>query len=338
MNRFPAILAEINDLTKEQISWLIYSAKRLKLGMVPIGKHQISDGHQPIIATSFLENSTRTKHSFAIAVQRLGAMYLDFNADASSLKKGESLEETLLTLKHQGVDLCVIRTSVSHQFDEFRKDPPLKIINGGDGINQHPTQALLDLMTFMEDGLMKGPTTMAIIGDCIHSRVGHSLMELMPQFGVKIILAGPKECLPAQLPSTVDHKMVSLATDTEEAFVKSDFIYLLRIQKERHSGAASYYENYLQRYGVSLERLQQLLKKNAIKQIPNIYHPGPANVGVELDHALLKSPHYRGYAQVENSIYLRMAILKAMLNSNSDLNQDLNNIKGTWKLGGAPPG
>ncbi len=313
MNGFPPILAEINDLSKDQINWLLYSAKRFKLGVVPVGKYQISDSHQPIIATSFLENSTRTKHSFVIAIQKLGAMYVDFNTETSSLKKGESLEETLLTLRHQGVDLCIIRTSVSHQFDEFKAAPPIRIINGGDGINQHPTQALLDLMTFMDDGSKVSGGTVGIIGDCVHSRVAHSLMELLPQFGCKIILAGPEECLPKKLDSRLDSSMFHLTNDTKEAILKSDFLYLLRIQKERHSGPATYYDGYLQKHGVSLARLEHMLSGGEISKIPFVYHPGPANVGVELDHALMKSRYYRAHAQVTNSVYMRMAIIKAML-------------------------
>ncbi|HAZ12448.1 MAG: aspartate carbamoyltransferase [Bdellovibrionales bacterium GWA2_49_15] len=319
MNGFPPILAEINNLSKDQITWLLYSAKRFKLGVVPVGKYQISDTHQPIIATSFLENSTRTKHSFVIAIQKLGAMYVDFNAETSSLKKGESLEETLLTLSHQGVDLCIIRTSVSHQFDEFKTNPPIRIINGGDGINQHPSQALLDLMTFIDDGGEVKGRTVAIIGDCIHSRVAHSLMELLPQFGCKILLAGPEECLPKQLDSRLDTSMFHVTTDTEEAILKSDFLYLLRIQKERHSGPAAYYESYLHKHGVSLSRLEGLMANGKISKVPRIYHPGPANVGVELDMALLKSRHYRAHAQVTNSVYMRMSIIKAMLTNLGDV-------------------
>jgi len=307
MNGLPPILAEVRDLNFEQIQSLLLSAKKLKMGVVPVGKYQLGENRQPIIATSFLEHSTRTKHSFAVAIQKLGAMYIDFNADFSSLKKGESLEETLLTLNHQGVDLCIMRTSNSHQFDEFRENPPIKMINGGDGINQHPTQALLDLMTFIEDGHKLSGATMAIIGDCIHSRVGHSLMELIPQFGAKIILCGPEECLPKQ----VSNSNIILTTDTDEAIRKSDFLYVLRIQKERHTGPAPYYHNYLETQGVSLERLKRLGR-----MLP-VYHPGPCNIGVELDRAIVKSDYYRGYQQVVNSVYMRMAIIKGMLCKNT---------------------
>ncbi|MDH5580667.1 MAG: aspartate carbamoyltransferase catalytic subunit [Bdellovibrionales bacterium] len=302
MQSFPKVLECISDLSKDQIEKLIHSANRLKSGYVPVGSRNLGRKFTPIVATSFLENSTRTKHSFAIAIKKLGAMYIDFNADTSSLKKGENLEETLLTLHYQGVDLCIIRTSVSGELNQFKKDPPIAIINGGDGINEHPTQALLDLFTMFEEGIDINGKTMAIIGDCKHSRVGHSLTSLIPMFGGKIIFCGPKECLPEDIPANCE-----ATTNVDEAILKSDVLYTLRIQKERHSQKAAYYDNYEEEFGVNLKRLQRLDKK-----IP-VFHPGPVNIGVELDYETIKSDLYLGYKQVTNSVFMRMAILKAML-------------------------
>lgn len=303
MKDFPHVLEGINDLSTDHVQNLLHSANRLKNGLVPLGARNLGRNLTPIVATSFLENSTRTKHSFAIAIQRVGAMYLDFDTETSSLKKGENLEETLLTLRYQGVDLCIIRTSVSHELAQFKENPPVQIINGGDGINQHPTQALLDLMTMVESNLGPKGKTVAIIGDCIHSRVGHSLIDLIPQFGGNIILCGPEVCLPKNF----SHPNVTMTTDIDEAIRKSDILYTLRIQKERHLEKAPYYDNYLETYGISLERLKKMNK------LMPVFHPGPANIGVEIDNALLKSPYYFGYQQVINSVYMRMAIVKAML-------------------------
>nr|BDT28323.1 aspartate carbamoyltransferase catalytic subunit [Bacteriovorax sp. HI3] len=306
MTSFPSLLESIDDLTRPQIDVLLSRAKHFKdhPEIAPF-----SSTPKPIIATSFLENSTRTKHSFAVAIRRLGGLYLDFNAETSSLKKGESLEETFLTLFYQGVNLCVFRTSVSHQLSEFRQSPPIKLVNGGDGINEHPSQALLDLYTLLSlsNGDVNGKT-ISIIGDNIHSRVGHSLIKLLPKFGMKVILSGPKDYLPD--PKTLPAQ-VEISTNRNETVLKSDFIYLLRIQKERHAGAANaHYDNYLENYGVSLDLLKSLNKL-----IP-VLHPGPANIGVELDQALIKSSLYKGYLQVENSIPMRMAIIEAMLLNN----------------------
>ncbi|MBC7428035.1 MAG: hypothetical protein H7336_05455 [Bacteriovorax sp.] len=312
MASFPSLLESIDDLNFTQIDVLLSRALHFK------DNPQLSPFNttpKPIIATSFLENSTRTKHSFAVAIRRLGGLYLDFNAETSSLKKGESLEETFLTLFHQGVNLCVFRSSVSHQLAQFKENPPIKLVNGGDGVNEHPTQALLDLYTLstLTDDL-KGKT-ISIIGDNIHSRVAHSLMKLLPQFGMKIILSGPPEYLPetSSLP-----KGVELLTDRDETVKRSDFIYLLRIQKERHIGNSNT-DNYLETNGVSLD----LLKK--LKKLIPVLHPGPANIGVELDQSLIKSSLYKGYLQVENSIPMRMAIIEAMLLNND---QNIGKVNG----------
>jgi aspartate carbamoyltransferase catalytic subunit len=311
MISFPSVLESIDDLTKTQIAGLLsLSNQFLKATEENRADAIYFTKKRPIIATSFLENSTRTKHSFAIAVQRLGAMYIDFNVETSSLKKGESLEETFLTLFNQGVDLCIVRTSVSNQFSEFKKFPPIKIINGGDGVNEHPTQALLDLLSLTkiagELDQLSGKT-ISIIGDIIHSRVGHSLIKLLPQFGMKIILCGPKEFLPSDpLPNNV-----TMTQSRDEAILNSDYIYLLRIQKERHEKVADFSNHeYLKLHGVQLDLLKKMNKL-----IP-VFHPGPCNVGVEIDQQLIKSSLYQGHFQVYNSVPMRMAIIQAMLNNN----------------------
>ncbi|MEC7276030.1 MAG: aspartate carbamoyltransferase catalytic subunit [Bdellovibrionota bacterium] len=307
MQNFPSVFESIKDLNKGHIDGLLKLAGKFKGFAHDWQGLPIPFIKRPIIATSFLENSTRTKHSFAIAIKNLGATYIDFNADTSSLKKGESLEETLHTLHCQGVDLCIIRTNISQEMAQFKEKPPVRIINGGDGTHQHPTQALLDLFTMMEIGLDLEGKTISIIGDTAHSRVCHSLLDLLPQFGAKIILCGPTECLPSE-EEMKSYPGVVLSTDVDEAISQSDLLYLLRIQKERHKGSeVNYYETYPEKYGVSVERLERLGKK-----IP-VFHPGPANVGVEISKDLMLSPFYFGYEQVHNSIFMRMAIIQAVL-------------------------
>lgn len=306
MNSFPSLLESIGDLDKLQIDGLLSLASKFK--------HRESEStlftyKRPIIATSFLENSTRTKHSFAIAIQKLGAMYIDFNAETSSLKKGESLEETFLTLYNQGVNLCIFRGSVSNQLSQFREFPPIKLINGGDGVNEHPSQALLDLYTLLELQPELEGKTLAIFGDNIHSRVGHSLCKLLPMYGMKVILCGPAHFLPEKnsLPAGI-----SWSDNRDETLAQCDFIYTLRIQKERHDPtlASSTSLDYHKHYGVTLDLLKRMNKL-----IP-VLHPGPANIGVELDHDLIKSSLYKGYQQVQNSIPVRMAIIQSMLVNN----------------------
>ncbi|MCR9203681.1 MAG: aspartate carbamoyltransferase catalytic subunit [Halobacteriovoraceae bacterium] len=307
MQGFPSVFESIKDLDLNHVLGLLSLASKFKGYSHDWQGLPIPFIKRPVIATSFLENSTRTKHSFAIAIKNLGATYIDFNADTSSLKKGESLEETLKTLHSQGVDLCIIRSNISNELTQFKSDAPIKIINGGDGTHQHPTQALLDLFTMQEIGLKLKGKTVAIIGDTLHSRVGHSLLDLLPMFGAKIILCGPKVCLPDESEFKDDPNVI-LSNDVDETIAQSDLLYLLRIQKERHAGEdVSYYDTYPQDYGVSVERL-----KNHKKVIP-VFHPGPANVGVEITKDLIDSPYYFGYEQVHNSIFMRMAIIQAVL-------------------------
>lgn len=309
MNKFPSVLECIEDLTFEQIRSLLDVSAQNKIRFEDRQFAPYESYRKYVVATSFLEHSTRTKHSFAIAIQKLGCMYLDFNAEKSSLQKGENIEETLLTLWHQGVDLCVLRTSVSHQLNEFKNLPPIKLINGGDGINEHPTQALLDLFTLIDQGHELEGKTITIVGDSLHSRVTHSLVRLLPQFGAKVILCGPDEYL-------YDTKGVAaLSTNLDECIEQSDILYLLRIQKERHNSPrhTQIYENYASQFGVTLDRLAKFNKK-----IP-VLHPGPANIGLEIGHDVVKSELFLGYQQVVNSVYMRMAILMAML-ENRDKN------------------
>lgn len=301
MNNFPSVLESINDLSLDQINGLLSLADKFHyrdLGLPFMDR-------RPIVATSFLENSTRTKHSFAIAIHKLGATYLDFNAETSSLKKGETLEETLLTLNCQGVDLCIIRTSISKALSDLKENPPIKIINGGDGTHEHPTQALLDLFTLKSMNLELKGKTVAIIGDCRHSRVGTSLRHLLPQFGIKVLMCGPKEFLPLDFKPD---EYVQFSDDIDEATKKADYFYLLRIQKERHQSAnPEIYDNYFKNYGLDLERLK---KTNRLRPV---LHPGPANVGVEIGPDLMHSPYYLGYEQVKHSTAMRMAIIQSMI-------------------------
>ena len=309
MNNFPSVFESISDITKDQVERILFLAGKFKTYSTDWQGLSVPVFRTSLIATSFLENSTRTKISFAVAIQKLGATYIDFNVEKSSLQKGESLEETLMTLAAQGISLCVMRTSVSHQFNQFKHSSPIKIINAGDGTNQHPTQALLDLFTMMEVGLELDGMTVTIIGDIIHSRVGHSLIELLPLFNANIVLSGPEEYLPKDLPPGGHIRIIP---DVDEAVASSDLVYLLRIQKERHDGKSGQdiYQSYPQKYGMNLKRIQ---KHN--RPIP-VFHPGPANVGVEISQDLLKSPWYFGHEQVHNSIFIRMAIIQAILQNN----------------------
>ena len=306
MHNFPSILESITDLRKTEIEGLLSLAKKFKSFSSDWEGLPVPFIKTPLIATSFLEYSTRTKNSFIIAIKKIGAFSIDVDLNKSSLLKGESLRETLSTFYNQGVDLCIMRTNINNQFSSFKEFPPIKIINGGDGTNQHPTQALLDLFTMFEIGFNLREKTIAIIGDNIHSRVGHSLIDLFPLFHANVILCGPQEFLPKKVPPKV-----TTSTDLDHTLQKSDMLYLLRIQKERHMGKIKYpIDSYHQDYGMDLKRLKKHNKK-----IP-IFHPGPANIGVEISQDLYSSPYVFAQKQVQNSIYMRMAIIQAILQNN----------------------
>jgi aspartate carbamoyltransferase catalytic subunit len=300
---FPYILETTYDLTDDQISTLMHSANRLKEGFSPLGKNQLGGGLRPIVATCFFENSTRTLNSFAISAQRIGAIYIDVNPHFSSLKKGEDLEETLHTLKAQGVDLCILRSSIPKILGPLKKDPPLKIINGGDGDHHHPTQALLDYFTLQEEGIQVEGKTMGLVGDIVHSRVANSLVDVITRFGGKVLICSPKELQSHKFQSS----QVELTNSLEEAAKKADYLYLLRVQKERHENLNLDFNQYSQDYGVTLQKLEDWNR-----EIP-VLHPGPANIGEEIDRNLIESSLYFGRKQVKNSMFLRMALIKTML-------------------------
>lgn len=306
MVAFPSILEGIDDLSLGHINQILERAEDFKSGLPPRLPLQKSLA----VATSFLEHSTRTKHSFTMAIKRLGGFHIDFHAETSSLKKGESLEQTLLTLHYQGIDVCIIRTQESHLLKQFKEHPPIKIINGGDGSNQHPTQALLDLFTLKQKlGTLEGKT-LAIIGDCTHSRVTHSLIDLLPKYGIKVLLVGPSDFLPKE-----DFEGVQKTQNLNDAIKKADALYLLRIQTERHQTSQQEQDKIKREYnkdwGINRDRLQGL-----DKFIP-IFHPGPANIGVEVDQEIVNSELWMAHKQVQNSVYVRMAIIESIVNNDA---------------------
>jgi len=303
MEPFPLILESVKDLSKVQIRSVFKLARSFKKGdFTQI--QAVNSFQRPIVATFFQEPSTRTKNSFAIAAKKLNADHVDLVPKDSSLQKGEDLEQTFLTLKYQGVNLLICRSPQERMIENIDM-PKMAYINGGDGKNQHPTQALLDVFTMLEKGLDLSKSTIAIVGDIVHSRVAHSLIDLIPLFGGKIILCGPKEWIPQEDLGPNIEKTESL----DEAILKSDVLYPLRIQKERHLKKESNHSEFQNLYKISLKKLKIL------KRSPLVFHAGPFNIGVEIDKDILQSPIFQAYEQIENSVYLRMSLIQMMLES-----------------------
>ncbi|WP_052606016.1 aspartate carbamoyltransferase catalytic subunit [Calidithermus timidus] len=254
------------------------------------------------IATVFFEPSTRTRLSFELAARRMSADVLSFSGATSSMSKGESYKDTLLTLDAMGIDAYVIRVDaagVAHQAARWLDKP---IINAGDGWRAHPTQALLDAFSLLERlGSLEG-RKIAIVGDILHSRVARSGAELLPMLGAEVWLCGPATLLPGELPG------VRLTTKLREALHDADAVMALRLQKERMDrGLLPSEPEYIAGYQITRERL------GWAKPEAPLLHPGPMNRDLELEGTLAESPRSLVERQVANGQAVRMAVLYHLL-------------------------
>ncbi|EPI31225.1 aspartate carbamoyltransferase catalytic subunit [Enterococcus faecalis] len=286
-------------LTDREVMGLIRRAGEFKQGA-----KWHPEERQYFATNLFFENSTRTHKSFEVAEKKLGLEVIEFEASRSSVQKGETLYDTVLTMSAIGVDVAVIRHGKENYYDELIQSKTIQcsIINGGDGSGQHPTQCLLDLMTIYEEfGGFEG-LKVAIVGDITHSRVAKSNMQLLNRLGAEIYFSGPEEWYDHQF--DVYGQYVPL----DEIVEKVDVMMLLRVQHERHDGRESFSkEGYHLEYGLTNERATRL-QKHAI-----IMHPAPVNRDVELADELVESLQSRIVAQMSNGVFMRMAILEAIL-------------------------
>jgi len=256
------------------------------------------------ICTLFVENSTRTKCSFEGAAKILGADITSISQAGSSLKKGESFKDTLLTLEAMGIDLFIIRHYASGSAEMASKIVNSKIVNAGDGMHAHPTQGLLDIMTMIEHkGSIEGLKVL-IVGDVFHSRVARSNIWGLHKLGAKVRICAPKTLLP----SCINEFPCEVYTDLKEAVKDVDVINILRIQLERMDGGFfSSINEYNSFYGVNEDIF------NYAKEDTLIMHPGPINRGVEISSAVADGKRSVIVEQVTNGLAVRMAILYLML-------------------------
>lgn len=253
-----------------------------------------------VIANLFFENSTRTKFSFEIAAKRLGANVLNFNAEKSSIAKGESLLDTLRTFEALGVENAIIRHSDDSFIESLKGQFSFNIINGGAGKKEHPSQSLLDLFTIKQEFKSLEGLTITICGDILSSRVAQSNIQALKKFGVKVLLCGPKELLPEKNNLEENCEISSI----DEALKVSDVAMFLRIQHERHHLVELNIESYNKEFGLNDDRMK-LLNNKAI-----IMHPGPFNRNIEIASHLIESNQSRIFKQMENGVYTRMALLE----------------------------
>ena len=258
-----------------------------------------------MIVNLFYEASTRTRTSFEIAAKRLGADAVSITASGSSVTKGESLVDTLNTLAAMRPDAIVMRHAASGAPHFLSRHLPTPIINAGDGMHEHPTQALLDARTILDRRSTLEGLRVAIIGDIAHSRVARSNVHLLSKFGSEIVLCGPASLLPRELEQLAPG--VRLTTDIREAIRDADVIMMLRVQLERQHEAAFSALEYFQFYGLRLEHLD-LAKPDAI-----VMHPGPINRGRELSSEVADFQRSVILNQVENGIAVRMAVLERVI-------------------------
>jgi aspartate carbamoyltransferase catalytic subunit len=293
-----AHLIGLKDLSKEQIIQLLERAEYWAAR--PTEQADILRGR--FVANLFFEASTRTRFSFEVAQKRLGAHVLNFIPETSSTVKGETVYDTIRTLEAMGVEAAVIRTKKEGLLQELAESVDLKLINAGDGTNEHPTQCLLDLLTMKRQFGQLSGLTVAIIGDLRHSRVLGSHLHALPKLGVNLLLSGPATMMPAHIPQGV--KIVEM----EEAVQTADVVMMLRVQLERH--AESLYlskEEYHKAHGLTLERAK-MMKSGAV-----IMHPAPVNRGVEIHTDLVESETSLIQTQVTNGVAARMAVLETLL-------------------------
>ena len=254
------------------------------------------------VVNLFYEPSTRTRMSFEVAAKRLSADVLNFSVSASSVEKGESFKDTALTLEAMGIDAVVVRHPVAGAPWLLSRWLKACVINAGDGMHAHPTQALLDLFVLRERlGELEGKT-IAFVGDVLHSRVARSGMKACSSVGMKVILVAPPTLLPLKLPH------VDIYHDFDRALPLCDVLYMLRIQKERQEeGRFPSLEEYTRLYQLNMQRLRRA-KSGVV-----VMHPGPMNRGVEISSEVAEAPHAAMTAQVSAGVAVRMAVLFSLL-------------------------
>lgn len=298
----------IKDLTKEDISIFLETATQFKEVLQrPVKK--VPSLRDVTIVNLFFENSTRTRISFELAEKRLSADTINFTASGSSVSKGETLLDTVNNILSMKVDMVVMRHSASGAPHFLSQHIPAAIVNAGDGVNEHPTQGLLDALSIQEKvGKLKG-TKVAIIGDIMHSRVAMSNIYLLTKMGAEITVCGPPTLIPKYMKAAFP---INVSYDLQETLNWCDVANVLRIQLERQNQVLfSSLREYNLSYGIS-RRLLESLKKDIV-----IMHPGPINRGVELDSDVADSGQSIILQQVENGVAVRMAVLYLLSNKNN---------------------
>ena len=291
-------LLSIDDLSADEIYRVLDTAEAMReIGERPIKKVPTLRGKT--VVNLFYEPSTRTRTSFEIAEKRLSADTLNIAVQASSVQKGETLADTAMNIEAMSPDMIVIRHSSSGACNLLSRICKSRIINAGDGLHEHPTQALLDAFTIKQHKPSIEGLKVAIVGDLLHSRVLRSNMLLLTKLGAHVFVSGP----PTLVPRGIEQLGVTVAT-VDDAVRDADVVMMLRIQQERMQGAFfPSLREYYNLFGMTTERVSRA-KPDVI-----IMHPGPMNRGVEIASEVADGPYSVILEQVANGVAVRMAVL-----------------------------
>jgi len=298
MNGKPRSLLGIEPLTPRQIIDFLSAARK----MDPKRPRTTLRGRR--IALLFYENSTRTRVSFEVAAKSLGASTVVMHASSTSIEKGESLKDTGLTLQSI-VDAIVVRHPNSGAPTLLSRILDIPIVNAGDGMHEHPSQALLDAFTILEHKKTLKGLKIVTVGDIYHSRVARSDAHLFTKLGAHVTFCGPEVLLPEEAAQLAPG--IRIVRDMDEALTGADVVMMLRVQQERLSGLQINLDEYIRRYQLNPQRVK-LAKKNAL-----VMHPGPMIRGMEMTDEVADGPQSVVLEQVLNGVKVRMAILASLL-------------------------
>jgi aspartate carbamoyltransferase catalytic subunit len=307
-------LITVAGLPVEEVAGIFQLTERLEQ-MAPAEKAKLLAGRR--IALLFYESSTRTRTSFELAAKSLGATTTLVSDKSSSIEKGESLKDTGLTLRALGAECIVLRHPSSGAPFVLERTANLPVLNAGDGMHQHPSQALLDLRTIIRrlgltgkpiDGDLLRGVTVAITGDIRHSRVARSNAMLLPRLGAKVLLCGPSALLPDE--AALIGPGLTIKRDFEAALAKSQVAMMLRIQRERLAGLEIDLADYIAGYQLTEERLARLAPKALVM------HPGPMIRGLEIQGEVADGPQSAIEEQVSQGLAIRTALLVRALGVN----------------------
>lgn len=307
----PGSMLSVQDLSLETVSHLLRRATALE-EMDPLVRSRILPKRR--IALLFYESSTRTRTSFELAAKALGADTTLVSSLSSSIEKGESLKDTGLTLRALGAETIILRHNSSGAPWLLEQSTHLPVLNAGDGMHEHPTQALLDLRTIVQklrptvdsvdEGTLAG-ITVTIVGDILHSRVARSNMLLLPRLGARVILCGPAQLLP-DIAASMGHG-IRIERNFDAALRQSQAVMMLRIQAERLAGLQLDLEEYKAGFQLTGQRLASLAPEAVVM------HPGPIIRGLEITAGVADGPQSAILEQVRNGVAIRMAVVERAL-------------------------